>query len=94
MDILAQAFLVAPAVVVAITELLKVVPAKFTSKYPAWVNGIVSVVAAVLVVSPSFNFSDILGTLGLALYIAVVAAIAYNQFVSKLLNSPSSQDVR
>ena len=94
MDILAQAFLVAPAVVVAITEILKVVPVRFTSKYPAWVNGIVSVIAAVLVISPSFNFKDILGTLGLALYIAVVAAIAYNQFVSKLLNSPSSQDVR
>ena len=94
MDILAQAFLVAPAVVVAITELLKVVPVRFTSKYPAWVNGIVSVIASIIVVSPAFNFNDILGTLGLALYIAVVAAIAYNQFVSKLLNSPSSTEVR
>lgn len=94
MELLTQAFLVAPAVVVAITELLKVVPVRFTSKYPAWVNAIVSVVAAVLVISPSFNFGDVLGTIGLALYIAVVAAIAYNQFVSKLLNSPSSSQVR
>lgn len=94
MEFLAQAFLVAPAVVVAITELLKVVPVRFTSKYPAWVNAIVSVIASVLVISPTFNFNDILGTIGLALYIAVVAAIAYNQFVSKLLNSPSSSQVR
>lgn len=94
MELLTQAFLVAPAVVVAITELLKVVPVRFTSKYPAWVNGILSVIASILVISPTFNFADIIGTLGLALYIAVVAAIAYNQFVSRLLNSPSSTEVR
>lgn len=94
MELLTQALVVAPAVVVALTELVKLVPVRFTSKYPAWVNGILSVIASVLVLSPSFNFADIAGTIGLALYIAVVAAIAYNQYVSKLLNSPSSQDVR
>lgn len=94
MELLTQALVVAPAVVVALTELVKLVPVRFTSKYPAWVNGILSVIAAVLVLSPSFNFADIAGTIGLALYIAVVAAIAYNQYVSKLLNSPSSSQVR
>lgn len=84
MELLNQATALAAAAVLIITELLKFVPVDFTSKYPAWVNGILSVVAAVLVVQPQFNLADIAGTAGTALFIAVVAAVAYNQYVSHL----------
>lgn len=94
MELLTQALVVAPAVVLAITELAKLIPVRFTSKYPAWINGILSVVGSILIIKPAFNFADVAGTIGLALYIAVVAAIAYNQYVSRLLNSPSSKEVR
>ena len=83
MDISA-ALAVAPAVVLVITELLKYVPVAFTTKYPAWVNGIVSVVAAFVVVKPDFNWHDAAALAGTALYVAVVAAIAYNQYASHL----------
>lgn len=84
MELLNQATALAAAAVLIITELLKFVPVDFTSKYPAWVNGILSVVAAVLVVQPQFNLADIAGTVGTALFIAVVAAVAYNQYTSHL----------
>lgn len=70
--------------VLVITELSKLIPVQFTTKYPAWVNGILSVIAAVVVVAPTFNLQDIASTLGTALFIAVVAAIAYNQYTSHL----------
>lgn len=70
--------------VLLITELAKLIPVRFTSLYPAWVNGILSVIAAVVVVKPQFDLNDIAGTIGTALFIAVVAAIAYNQYTSHL----------
>ena len=84
MEFLTAATALAVTAVLLITELLKLVPIAFTSKYPAWVNGILSVIAAFVVVAPSFTFVSIAQTLGTALLIAVVAAIAYNQFTSKL----------
>lgn len=84
MELLNQATALAAAAVLVITELLKYVPVKFTTNYPAWVNGILSVIAALFVVQPQFNLADIAGTAGTALFIAVVAAVAYNQFTSKL----------
>jgi hypothetical protein len=69
-----------------ITELLKLVPVEFTSKYPAWVNGILSLVAAFIVVNPTVNLNDLPATLGTALFIAVTAAVSYNQFTSKVVN--------
>lgn len=84
MEFLTAATALAVTAVLLITELLKLVPIAFTSKYPAWVNGILSVIAAFIVVAPSFTFVSIAQTLGTALLIAVVAAIAYNQFTSKL----------
>ena len=74
----------AVAAVLIITELAKLIPVRFTSLYPAWVNGILSIIAAVLVVRPTFDLNDIAGTIGTALFIAVVAAIAYNQYTSHL----------
>jgi hypothetical protein len=84
MELFTQATALAAAAVLVLTELLKLIPVAFTSKYPAWVNAILSVIAAVVVVMPSFTFVSIAQTLGTALLIAVVAAISYNQFTSKL----------
>ncbi len=84
MELFTQATALAVVAVVILTELLKLVPVAFTSKYPAWVNGILSVIAAVIVVAPTFTFVSVAQTLGTALLIAVVAAITYNQFTSKL----------
>lgn len=91
MELLSTANALSVSAVVIITELLKLVPVSFTSKYPAWVNGIVSVIAAIIVVSPSLNLNDIAQTAGTAILIAVVAAIAYNQFVSKLKTNGTVQ---
>lgn len=82
-DLTAATALAVTAVLV-ITELAKLIPVSFTSRYPAWVNGILSVIAAVIVVSPQFDLNDIGKTIGTALFIAVVAAIAYNQYTSHL----------
>lgn len=85
MELFTAANALAIGAVVIITELLKLVPVRFTTLYPAWVNAIVSVIASVIVVAPTLTFTSILETLGQALLIAVVAAIAYNQFTSKLV---------
>lgn len=90
MELFTQATILAATAVLVITELLKLIPVAFTSKYPAWVNGILSVIAAVIVVAPTFTFVSVAQTLGTALLIAVVAAIAYNQFTSKLRGSSST----
>jgi len=84
MELFTQATALAAAAVLVLTELLKLVPVEFTSKYPAWVNAILSVIAAFIVVAPTFTFVSVAQTLGTALLIAVVAALAYNQFASKL----------
>lgn len=70
--------------VLLITELAKLIPVQFTSKYPAWVNAILSLIAAIIIVNPVIDFTDIGKTVGTALFIAVVAAIAYNQYTSRL----------
>lgn len=92
MELFTQATALAVVAVVILTELLKLVPVAFTSKYPAWVNGILSVVAAVIVVAPTFTFVSVAQTLGTALLIAVVAAITYNQFTSKLKGGSSTYE--
>lgn len=90
MDLITLATGAAPVVVLVITELLKLVPVAFTSKYPAWVNLIVSVIAALIVVHPAFTLDNIGLFLQTVLYIAVVAAVAYNQFTSKLFRTSSA----
>lgn len=87
MELFTQATALSAGAVLLITELLKLVPVAFTSKYPAWVNGILSVIAAIVVVVPTFTFVSIAQTLGTALLIAVIAAISYNQFTSRLKGS-------
>lgn len=80
----ASATALSVAAVLVITELLKLVPVAFTSKYPAWVNGIVSFVAALIVVKPDFSVLSVGHVLGQLLFVSVVAALAYNQWVSRL----------
>ena len=92
MELFTQATALAVVAVVVLTELLKLVPVAFTTAYPAWVNGILSVVAAVIVVAPTFTFVSIAQLLGTALLIAVVAAITYNQFTSKLKGGSSTYE--
>ncbi|MES2367798.1 MAG: hypothetical protein V4563_18115 [Pseudomonadota bacterium] len=92
MELFTQATALAAAAVLVITELLKLVPVEFTSKYPAWVNAILSVIAAFIVVAPTLTFVSVAQTLGTALLIAVVAALAYNQFTSKLKGGSSTYE--
>jgi hypothetical protein len=94
MELLTQATALSAAAVLVLTELLKLVPVSFTSKYPAWVNGILSVIAAIIVVKPSFDFSDVVATAGTALVIAVVAALAYNHFASRLVSESTGESHR
>lgn len=84
MEYITSALTLGPAAVLVATELLKLIPVQFTSKYPAWVNAIVSVIGAVIVVQPSFDLVDMGALAGTALYLAVVSAWAYNNFAKKL----------
>lgn len=84
MEFFTQATALAIVAVVILTELLKLVPVQFTTNYPAWVNGILSVIAAIIVVAPTATIDGAAQVLGTALLIAVVAAITYNQFTKKL----------
>jgi len=74
----------AAAVVLLLTQLAKLIPIAFTSNQPAWVNAIFSVIAACVIVMPTFTYVSVVQVIGEALFIAVVADIAYNQFFSKL----------
>jgi len=71
-------------VVTVLTSLIKAIPVALTSKYPAWVNGILSVVAAIIVQAPTFTFVGIWETVLFAFATAVLAGFAYNQYTSKL----------
>jgi len=87
MELFAAATALSITAVLVLTEIAKVIPVEFTTKYPAWVNGILSLIAALIVVQPSFTFVD-LGTLvGQVLLVSVVAALAYNQWTSRLKKS-------
>lgn len=81
---LASATGLSVAAVLVLTELAKLVPVAFTSRYPAWVNGILSFIAALIVVKPTFTAHDLGLLLTQMLFVAVVAALAYNQWTSKL----------
>jgi hypothetical protein len=86
MELLTEATALAAAAVLVMTELLKLVPVRFTTDHAAWVNAGLSLVASVWVVQPSLALDDIGATLATALLIAVVAALSYNQFTSKVVN--------
>lgn len=90
----ASATALSVAAVLVITELLKLVPVAFTSKYPAWVNGIVSFVAAIIVVKPDLTFTSVGHLLAQLLFVSVVAALAYNQWVSRLKSESTDSTIR
>lgn len=71
-------------VVTILTELVKAIPVAWTTKYPAWVNGILSVVASFIVLTPDFTFVSIGQTVVFAFTVAVLAGFSYNQYTSKL----------
>jgi hypothetical protein len=85
MDLFTQATALSATAVLVITELLKLVPVEFTSRYPAWVNGILSVIAAVAVSGFNWNLADLGQVASQALFIAVLAALAYNQFTKHVV---------
>lgn len=70
--------------VLIMTQLLKLVPVNFTKAHPAWVSGILSVVASCIIILPTFTFVSIGQTILTALLIAVTSALAYNQWASRL----------
>lgn len=86
MELFTQATALSAAAVLVVTELLKLVPVEFTSRYPAWVNGVLSVIAAVVVSGFNWTLTDLGRVAGQALFIAVLAALAYNQFTSKVVD--------
>jgi hypothetical protein len=87
---LASATALSITAVLVITEILKLVPVAFTSKYPAWVNGIVSVIAAIIVVHPTLTFTSVGALIAQVLFVSVVAALAYNQWTSKLKSTSTT----
>lgn len=78
----------AATAVTIMTSLLKAIPVAWTSRYPAYINGVLSVIAAIIVQEPTFNFVSLVDTVVFALFTAVLAGLAYNQFTSQL-KSPS-----
>ena len=79
-----SAIALASVVVLTMTELAKLIPVSFTTKYPAWVNGILSVIATLIVSGFSFTFVGIGDFIVRVLLVAVTAAVAYNQWTSHL----------
>lgn len=86
MDLFTQSTALAAAAVLVVTELLKLVPVQFTSAYPAWVNAILSTIAAIMVAGFSWDLANLGQVATQALVIAVTAALAYNQFTSRLVD--------
>lgn len=86
MELFTQSTALAAAAVLVITELLKLVPVQFTSAYPAWVNAVLSTVAAVMVTGFTWDLSNFGQIATQALVIGVTAALAYNQFTSRLVD--------
>lgn len=84
MEEFTAAIALASAAVLVITELAKLIPIAFTSKYPAWVNGILSVIATLVVSGFTFTFVGIGDFITKVLLVAVTAAVAYNQWTSHL----------
>lgn len=88
-SVLNTSTVLAATAVLVVTQLLKFVPIEFTTRYPAWVNGILSVIAAFLVSGFDFTWDGLGNFLVHVLVIAVTAAIAYNHFVQKLVKPTS-----
>lgn len=85
MEFLSGAALVAAGVVLLVEQILKlkIVPLAVANKYPVFTNIALSIIATVFLVPVQLSF-DNLGHLAIQVgTVAVTAAIAYNQLVSK-----------
>jgi hypothetical protein len=89
MDFLTQATILGAGAVLLVQQILKlnIVPLAFANRYPVPTNLLLSLIATVAVIIPTAhivwdwaNWAIILRTFGL---VAVGAAVAYNQLVSK-----------
>lgn len=84
MELVATTIALVAPVIVIMTELAKAVPVQFTTKYPAWVAGILSLISALITNFPAFTFTSIGETLVQTFFTAVLAGAAYNQYVKKV----------
>ena len=85
MEFLTQASLAAAGVVLLVQQILKlnIVPVAFANRYPVPTNIILSVIATIVLVPIDWSF-DNAGKIALQVgTVAVTAAIAYNQLLSK-----------
>jgi hypothetical protein len=90
MEFLTEAVLVAATVVLFVTEALKHVPAAFTSRYPVWVNIILSFIGALVIKGVPVLNTTITEFVVQWLVIAVIAAIAYGRLLKPAVAQPTS----
>lgn len=85
MEFLSAAAISAAAVVLVVTEVLKlrIVPLAFANRYPVITNVILSVFVTFFLVPVEFSLDNIGHLLVQIGTVAVIAAIAYNQLVSR-----------
>jgi uncharacterized membrane protein len=87
MEFLSQAAIAAAAVVLVVQEVLKlkVVPVAVANRFPVVTNIVLSIVATFFLVPVQWDMDNI-GYLAVQIgTVAVIAAIAYNQLVEKLV---------
>ena len=92
MEFLTAAALVAGTVVLFVTQALKYVPVEFTTRYPVWVNIILSFIGTIVIKGVPVLGVNIWEFVVQWLVVAVIAAIAYTQLGKKALPEPT--DVR
>jgi hypothetical protein len=87
MEFLSGAALSAAGVVLLVQEILKlqVVPGSFANRWPVPTNIVLSLVATIAIVRPTFTPDNLPAVAVQVGTIAVIAAIAYNQLISKWL---------
>lgn len=85
MDFLSHSALVAAGVVLLVQQILKlkIVPLAFANQYPVPTNIALSVVATVFLVPMHWSFDNIGQLVVQVGTVAVIAAIAFNQLLSK-----------
>ena len=85
MEFLTQASLAAAGVVLLVQQILKlkVVPLAFANRYPVPTNIVLSVIATLVLVPIQWSFDNVGHIVMQVATVAVTAAIAYNQLLSK-----------
>ena len=93
MDFLSTAALTAAGVVLLVQQILKlnIVPLAFANRYPVPTNIILSIIATVFIVKPSFSASNWVADALQVGVVGVTAAIAYNQLIGKWAQLKASE---